>query len=85
LLLGRLEVPERLVLELSRCLRAEGLYDTADTLEDACDRGHGIDREATLGALEYCPYGLSELRGVLLLGQKWRVAAGLVSHAPSVA
>ena len=82
-----LPVPERLVLELAQCLRTEGLNDTAETLEDAYNSGHDVvaltisDREAILRALEYCPYGLSELRGVLLLEHEWRVAVGLVSDA----
>ena len=89
--LAGLEVPERLVLELARCLRAQGLDATAETLESAYDGEQGIvaltilDREAILDALEYCPYGLSELRGVLLLEHEWRVAEGLVSDAPPVA
>ena len=87
MLLAGLPVPDRLVLELARCLRTEGLQDTAAILEDACDNERDIvsltisDREAISRALEHCPYGLSELRGVLLLEHEWRVAVGLVSHA----
>ena len=91
MLLAGIPVPDRLVLELARCLRAEGLHDTAEILEDAYDDERDIvaltisDREAILGALEYCPYGLSELRGVLILEHEWRVAEGLVSQtAPPV-
>jgi hypothetical protein len=90
-LLAGFPVPDRLVLELARCLRTEGLSDTAEILEDAYDDERGIvaltisDRAAILRALEYCPYGLSELRGVLLLGHEWRLAEGLVGHAPPVA
>jgi hypothetical protein len=89
-LLAGLPVPDRLVLELAQCLRTEGLHDTAETLEDAYDNEGGIvaltisDREAILRALEYCPYGLSELRGVLRLEHEWRMTEGLVSHAPPV-
>jgi hypothetical protein len=43
------------------------------------------DREAILRALERCPYGLAELRSVLLLEQEWRVAEGLVGHVSPVA
>jgi hypothetical protein len=87
-LLAGLPVPDRLVLELAQCLRTEGVHDTAETLEDAYDNEGDIvsltisDREAILRVLEYCPYGLSELRGVLLLEQEWRLAEGLVSPAP---
>ena len=91
MLLAGLAVPDRLVLELAQCLRTEGLNDTAEILEDAYDDERAIvaltisDREAILRALEYCPYGLSELRGVLLLEQEWRLADGLVSEsAPTV-
>jgi hypothetical protein len=89
-LLAGLDVPDRLVLELAQCLRAQGLDDTAETLEDAYDGERGIvsltiaDREAILGALDDCPYGLSELQGVLLLEHEWRLTEGLVSHAPPV-
>jgi hypothetical protein len=68
----------------------DGLHDTAATLEEAHDDERAIvaltitDREAILRALEYCPYGFSELRGVLLLEREWRLTEGLVSHAPSV-
>ncbi len=68
----------------------DGLNDTAETLEDAYDNERAIvgltisDREAILRALHQCPYGLSELRGVLLIEHEWRVAEGLVNHAPPV-
>lgn len=87
-LLAGLPVPDRLVLELAQCLRTEGIQDTAETLEDACDNERDIvsltisDREVILRVLEYCPYGLAELRSVLLLEQEWRPAEGLVSPAP---
>ena len=90
MLLAGLEVPERLVMELARCLRLEGLNETAETLEDASADERDIvaltisDREAIRRALEYCPYGLSELRGVLLLEHEWRQTEGLVGHAPLV-
>ena len=89
-LLAGLEVPDRLVVELAQCLRTEGLDEAAETLEDAYDEGRSTvaltisDREAILHALTYCPYGLSELRGVLLLEQEWRQTEGLVGHAPLV-
>jgi hypothetical protein len=63
----------------------EGLDDTAEKLEDAADNERSIvaltisDRGAILRALEYCPYGLSELRGVLLLEHEWRQTEGPVS------
>jgi hypothetical protein len=91
MLLAGLPIPDRLALELAQCLRSEGLDDTAEILEDAYDDGHGIvaltisDREAILRALEDRPYGLSELRGVLLLEHEWRLTEGLVSNAPPVA
>jgi len=90
MLLAGLPVPDRLVLELAQCLRTEGLNHTAELLEDAYDSERDIvaltifDREAILRALEDCPYGLWELRGVLLLEHEWRLAEGLVSHAPLV-
>ena len=88
MLLAGLPVPDRLVLELAQCLRTEGIQDTAETLEDAYDNERDIvsltisDREAILRVLEYCPYGLAELQGVLLLEHEWRLAEGLVSPAP---
>jgi hypothetical protein len=91
MLLAGLRVPDRLVLELARCLRTQGLDDTAEILEHAYDDERAIvaltssDREAILRALEYCPYGLSELRGVLLLEHEWRPADALVGHAPPMA
>ena len=78
------------MLELAQCLRMEGLDDTAETLEDAHDDERAIvgltisDREAILRALAYCPYGLSELQGVLLLEHEWRQSEGIVSHASLV-
>jgi hypothetical protein len=89
-LLAGLEVPDRLVLELAHCLRAEGLLETAETLEDAYDGNNAIvaltitDRESILRALDNCAYGLAELRGVLLLEREWRLTEGLVGHAPPV-
>ena len=89
-LVAGLEVPDRLVLDLARCLRMQGLNDTAETLEHAHEDGHGMialtfdDREAILRALADCPYGLGDLRGVLLLEHEWRVTAGLVSDAAPV-
>lgn len=88
-MLAGLPVPDRLVIELARCLRMDGSHDTAATLEDAYANERAIvaltvsDTEAILRALPYCPYGLSELRGVLLLEHEWR-KEGLVSHRPLV-
>ena len=88
--LAGLPLPDRLVLELAQCLRTEGLNDTAETLEDAYLSGHDVvaltisDREVILRALDYRPYGLSELRGVLLMEHEWRVGEGVLSHAPPV-
>jgi len=90
-LLAGLDVPDRLVLELARCLRGQGLVESADTLEDAYDSQREFvpltvtDRDAILRALEECPYGLAELRGVVTLEQAWRVSSGLVGHAPPAA
>jgi hypothetical protein len=90
LLLAGLPVPDRLVLELAECLRLEGITDTAERLEDAHMSGRDVvaltidDREAILHALERCPYGLAELRSVLLLEHEWRVAEGLVGHVSPV-
>ena len=87
MLLAGLEVPDRLVLELALCLRGSGLVESAETLEDAYDSQSGFvpltisDREAILRALEECPFGLAELRGVLTLEHAWRVDSGLVGHA----
>jgi hypothetical protein len=87
-LLAGLEVPERLVLELAHCLRTMGCEDTANTLEDAYDGGNGIvslataDRDAIQRALADCPYGLSELRSVMLLEQR-RLHATAGHGAPS--
>jgi hypothetical protein len=87
-MLAGLQVPDRLVVELTQCLRMEGLEETAEALEDAYADGRGIaaltisDREAILRALDSCPYGLSELRGVLLLEHEWRQTEVLVGHAP---
>ncbi len=86
-MLAGLEDPDRLVLDLARCLRMDGLDDTAETLENAFEDERAIvaltiaDRDAILRALAECPYGLSELRGVLLLEHQWQLTEGLVSHA----
>jgi hypothetical protein len=87
-MLAGLPVQDRLVVELAQCLRMAGLDDTAETLEEAYADKRSIvalttsDREAIVHALTYCPYGLEELRGVLLLEREWRRTDGLVSHAP---
>jgi hypothetical protein len=86
--LAGLQVPDRLVLELARCLRGQGLVESAETLEDAYDNQREFvpltssDREAILRALEECPYGLAELHGVLTLEHAWRVDSSLVSCVP---
>ena len=91
MLLAGLEVPDRLVLELAQCLRGSGLVESAETLEDAYESQRDVvpltisDREAILRALEDCPFGLAELRGVLTLEHAWRVESALVSHAASEA
>ena len=76
MLLAGLEVPDRLVLDLVRCLRTMGFDDTASTLQDAYDETLGMvaldgaDREAIQHALADCPFGLAELRSVMLLEQR---------------
>jgi hypothetical protein len=89
-LLAGLPVPDRLVLDLARSLRALGIVATAETLEDAHAAGRKlvtltiVDREAILRALADCPYGLTELRAVLLLERKWGVTSGRVTNAAPV-
>jgi hypothetical protein len=86
-LLAGLPVPDRLALDLVRILRARGVDDTAATLDDAHAAGRRIvtltvaDREAIAAALADCPYGLAELRGVLVLQDALRPTAVLVRHA----
>jgi hypothetical protein len=69
---------------LVELLRHAGLPDTADRLERALVTGTRVmalpivDRESILRALEECPEGLGELRGVLLREHEWRVREGLV-------
>jgi hypothetical protein len=81
---GHPPVPDRLVLELAGLLRDAGFLDTADTLERAYDTERRVvaltiaSREAILRALEDCPEGFGELRGVLLREHAWRVGEGLV-------
>ena len=58
----------------------EGLDDTAETLEDGFANERGtvsltLSDGRILGALQYCPYGLSELRAVLRLEDEWRQGA----------
>ena len=87
-LLAGLAVPDRLVLDLVRCLRTMGFDDTASTLQDACDERDVIvsltaaDTEAIQHALADCPYGLAELRSVTLLEQR-RLRATASHAAPS--
>jgi hypothetical protein len=57
---------------------------TASVLAQALDREVAVvaltieDRERILRALEECPPGLSELRGVLLREHTWRLREGLI-------
>ncbi len=77
-------VADRNVLELARLLREAGFDETAEWLEVAYDREARIlalpiaQREETLRALEDCPDGLAELRGVLVAEHEGRVREGLV-------
>ena len=88
--LAGLDVPDRLVLELARCLRAQGHEDTAGSLEQACQAERdfvpltAVDREAILRALDECSYGLADLRGVLTMEHAWRVST-LVGQGSSAA
>ena len=88
--LAGLDVPDSLVLELARCLRAEGHADTATTLEDSCRAERefvpltSVDREAILRALDECSYGLADLRGVLTMEHAWR-ASTLVGNGSRAA
>lgn len=88
--LAGLDVPDTLVLELARSLRAQGHTDTATTLEDSCHAERqfvpltGADREAILRALDECSYGLADLRGVLKMEHAWR-ASTLVGNGSRAA
>jgi hypothetical protein len=83
-LLAGLPVPDRLVGDLVRSLRALGLDGTAETLETARGQGRTVvpltsgDQKAILDALAGCPYGLSELRAVMLLEHRWRPSPSFV-------
>jgi hypothetical protein len=76
--LAGLHVPDTLLLELARCLRAQGHADTATTIEESRDAERefvpltSVDREAIFHALEECSYGLADLRGVLAMEHAWR-------------
>jgi hypothetical protein len=69
--------------ELVRELAARVDEPTAGYLMFALEAGLAVvalsiqDRERILGALEDCPDGLAELRGVLLREHEWRVREGL--------
>ena len=84
-----LDVPDRLVGELERCLHAHGHADTARTLEDArrAEREFvpltAVDREAILRALDECSYGLADLRGVLTMQHAWRASTLVGSGSPA--
>jgi hypothetical protein len=70
--------------ELVRELAARVEEPTAGYLLFALEAGRSIfaltveDRERILRALDDCPDGLAELRGVLLREHEWRVREGLV-------
>jgi hypothetical protein len=72
MMLAGLPVRDQDVLEIARLARDAGFDDTAARLEDAYDVECKVlaltipDREAILRALEDCPDGLAELRGVLV-------------------
>jgi len=89
LFVAGLDVPDRLVRELERCLHAHGHADTARTLEDArrAEREFvpltAVDREAILRALDECSYGLADLRGVLTMEHAWRASALVGSGSPA--
>jgi hypothetical protein len=59
---------------------------TEGQLEGALDARRAVvaltihDRERILRALEDCPEGLAELRGVLLREHEWRLREGLLSE-----
>jgi hypothetical protein len=86
MMLAGIPVNDRLVLDLAQRLRDADLLDTAAVLEDAYDAERRVAaltitaREAILRALEDCPDGLAELRGVLLKEHEWRVREGLVER-----
>jgi hypothetical protein len=79
-MLAGIPVPTELVHELAQ--RVE--EPTAGYLEAALDAGRATfaltveDRVRILRALEDCPDGLTELRGVLLREHEWRAGEGLV-------
>lgn len=79
-MLAGVPVEGHLVREL--ILRVE--EPTSGQLEGALDAGRAAvalavaDRERILRALEDCPDGLAELRGVLLREHEWRLREGLV-------
>jgi hypothetical protein len=80
MMLAGVPVANELVRELAG--RVDG--PTASTLELALDSERAVvalsieDRERILRALEDCPDGLAELRGVLLREHEWRLRKGLV-------
>jgi hypothetical protein len=70
-------------LHLAATLREGELVDTAERLEQPCDREARIvaldvpEREAILRVLEDCPEELLELRATLLQEHVWRQREGL--------
>jgi hypothetical protein len=79
-MLAGIPVAAEIVRELA------GLVDepATSTLRDGLDAGRAaialtiVEREQILRALEDCPNGLAELRGVLVREHEWRVREGLV-------
>jgi len=70
--------------ELVRALAELAEEPAASTLRDRLERGRATfaltieEREQILRALEDCPDGLAELRGVLVREYEWRVRESLV-------
>jgi hypothetical protein len=84
MMLAGTPVRDQDVLELAGLLRDAGFDDTAERLENAYDLETKVlaltiaEREQILRALEDCPDGLAELRGVLTAEHTGRVRDGLV-------
>jgi hypothetical protein len=84
MMLAGIPVRDQDVLEIARLLRGAGFDDTTEQLENAYDVECKVlaltipDLEAILRALEDCPDGLAELRGVLVREHEWRIREGLV-------
>jgi hypothetical protein len=79
-MLAGIPVDAELIRELAQ--RVED--PAASTLRDGLERGRATfaltieEREQILRALEECPDGLAELRGVLVREHQWRKRTGLV-------